>query len=137
VQGNSAEDSVGVALVRQGQVATAVPVLIREALFLREAAHAQLETLFEHGTEGQLAAHDPRILAYFKAAATDGLPRARLTLARIYGRGLGVPQDVSKALGLLRETSDDDAQRLLKEIVALAQDSQQATKSGQPTKTSP
>jgi hypothetical protein len=44
---------------------------------------------------------------------------------------------VSKALGLLRETSDDDAQRLLKEIVALAQDSQQATKSGQPTKTSP
>jgi TPR repeat protein len=137
VQGNGGEDSIGVALVRQGQVATAVPVLIREALLLREGAQTQLETLFEQGTEGQLGAYDPRILAYFKAAATEGLPRARLTLARIYARGLGVQQDMNKALSLLKETSDDEAQRLLKEIVAVAQDGQQATKIGQPTKTSP
>jgi Tfp pilus assembly protein PilF len=137
VQGKAGEDSIGVALVRQGQVTTAVPILIREALLLKEAAYAQLETLFDRGVDGQLMAHDPRILAYFKAAATEGIPRARLALARIYARGVGVPQDMSKALSLLKETSDDEAQRLLKEIVAAAPDSQQATRIVQPTSTSP
>ena len=42
----------------------------------------------------------------------------RVTLARIYARGLGVPADPNKALGLLKGNQREDAQALLKELSA-------------------
>jgi TPR repeat protein len=110
------DESAGAALLRRGRAAEAVVVLLREAAALDEAAQQQLETLYEHGVPGALAAHDPRILAWFQTAAAEGLTRPRIALARVYGRGLGVPQDVPRAVALLRATPHEDARRLLREL---------------------
>ncbi|OGL08712.1 MAG: hypothetical protein A3I14_12800 [Candidatus Rokubacteria bacterium RIFCSPLOWO2_02_FULL_73_56] len=111
-------DTVGAALLRAGRVPEAVRALLREAAALSEPAVRQLETLYEHGVEGRLAAHDPRILGYFESATSEGQVRPRIALARFYARGLGVPKDVARALGLLRATPHEDAQRLLRELSA-------------------
>jgi TPR repeat protein len=110
------DDSVGAALLRDRQTDVAVPVLICEALALSEPAQRLLETVYEQGVAGQLAAYDPRILAYFKTAAAEGAPRARVSLARIYARGLGVPPDLERAVALLKATPHEDARRLLQEL---------------------
>jgi len=65
--------SVGEALLEQGRVADAVPILIHEAAALGEPAQHLLESLYEQGIEGQLPAHDARILGYFESAAAEGL----------------------------------------------------------------
>ncbi len=67
------DDTVGGALLRQGRVGEAVPVLIREAGALSEPAQRLLDALYERGVEGLLPAHDPRILGYFDRAAAEGL----------------------------------------------------------------
>ncbi len=65
--------SVGEALLGQGRVADAVPILILEAAALGEPAQRLLETLYEQGVDGQLPAHDARILGYLESAAAEGL----------------------------------------------------------------
>ncbi|HEV8643370.1 MAG TPA: tetratricopeptide repeat protein [Methylomirabilota bacterium] len=71
-------DTVGGALLRQGRIREAVPMLIREASALSEPAQQLLETLYEQGVEGHLPAHDARILDYLEGAAAEGLrPRTR------------------------------------------------------------
>jgi len=109
------DESAGLALVRLRRP-EAVGVLIREAAALDEAAQEQLEVLYEHGLAGALAPHDTRILAWFQTAAAEGLTRPRIALARVYGRGLGVPRDVPRAVALLRATPHEDARRLLQEL---------------------
>lgn len=113
-----AEDSLGGTLLWHGRAEEALPILVREASMLSESAQLLLETLYEHGVEGQLAAHDARVLGYLKTAAAEGQPRPRIALARIYARGLGVPRDVGRAIGLLKSTPHEDAQRLLRELSA-------------------
>src|SRR5216117_66685 len=66
------DEPLGVALLRQGLAREAVPVLIREA-----AAVSVLETLYDQGVDGQLPAHDARILASLKSAAAEGRARLR------------------------------------------------------------
>ena len=66
------EETLGMALLRLGRTGEAVPVLIREAAALSEPAARQLEMLYERGVDGQLAAHDARILAYLQSAAAEG-----------------------------------------------------------------
>jgi Tfp pilus assembly protein PilF len=66
------DDTVGATLLRQGRAAEAVAVLIREASALSQPAQRQLEALYEQGVDG-LPARDPRILAYMKGAAAEGL----------------------------------------------------------------
>ena len=110
------DDTVGGALLRQGRGADAVPVLISEALAFSEPAQALLEELYYHGAPAQIAPYDARILGYFKAAADEGQVRARITLAKIYAAGLGVPKDTARAISLLKSTPHEDAQRLLQEI---------------------
>jgi TPR repeat protein len=110
------EESAGAALLRHGRVAEAVTMLIREAGALDDAAQRRLETLYEQGVPGALAPYDARILAWFETAAGEGLTRPRIALARVYGRGLGVPQDVPRALALLHATPHEDARRLLEEL---------------------
>jgi tetratricopeptide (TPR) repeat protein len=120
LKGRAPDESVGVALLQAGRWQEAVPVLLHEASALSEEAQAQLELLYERGLEGRLPPHDGRILAYFKTAAGEGLPYPRVILARIYARGLGVPADPHKALGLLKGNPREDAQALLKELSASA-----------------
>lgn len=110
------DESAGAALLRLGRAADAVRVLLREAAALDEAAQQQLETVYEQGVPGALPAYDARILAWFQTAAAEGLTRPRIALARVYGRGLGVPKDVSRAVALLRATPHEDARRLLQEL---------------------
>jgi len=125
--GNVSDETAGLSLVRQGRLSEAVPVLIREAFALSEPAQTALQALYERGLEAQLAPYDPRILAYFKTAAAEGLPRSRLIMAKIYAGGLGLPQDLSKAANLLKGNPEEEAQRLLREISAAPQQKQQAT----------
>ena len=110
------EESAGAGLLRQGRVGEALHVLIREASALSEPAQSLLESLYEQGIDGHLTANDKRILAYFMTSAAEGLPRPRVALARIYARGLGVPQDLKKARDLLKGNHHEDAKRLLREL---------------------
>src|SRR5438552_1120310 len=71
------DEPLGAALLRQGRAREAVPVLIREAAALSEPAQRMLETLYDQGIEGQLPAHDARILTYLKSAAAEGRSRPR------------------------------------------------------------
>lgn len=114
--GREGDEGAGAALLRQGRTAEAVVVLLREAGALDDSAQQQLETLYEHGVPGALAPYDARILAWFQRAAAEGLTRPRIALARVYGRGLGVPRDVPRAVALLRATPHEDARRLLQEL---------------------
>jgi TPR repeat protein len=109
------DESLGFALVRLGRP-EAVVALIREAAGLDDVAQTQLEVLYEQGLAGALPPYDPRILAWFQTAAAEGLTRPRIALARVYGRGLGVPRDVPRAVALLRGTPHEDARRLLQEL---------------------
>jgi TPR repeat protein len=112
----SAEESAGLALLTEGRTDAALLVLIREARALGEPAQRRLESLYEEGIPGQIAPYDARILDYVKTAAAEGQVRPRIVLARIYGRGLGVPKDVARATALLRSTPHEDAQRLLRDL---------------------
>ena len=110
------DEGAGLALVRQRRP-EAVGVLIREAAALDEAAQQQLEIIYEQGLSTALPPYDSRILAWFQTAAAEGLTRPRIALAKVYGRGLGVPRDVPRAVALLRATPHEDARRLLQELV--------------------
>ncbi len=120
LKGRAVDESVGGGLLRAGRTREAMRVLLHEAEALSVEAQAQLEALYANGVNGQLAPHDRRILEYFKSAAGEGLPYPRVILARIYARGLGVPPDTSKALGLLKGNPREDAQALAKELSASA-----------------
>ncbi|MGQ0812671.1 MAG: tetratricopeptide repeat protein [Nitrospiraceae bacterium] len=104
------EASLGVALLKAGQPQQAIPVLIREAYTLNEAAQTYLEKLYEDGAEGQ-PPYDARILRYFHTTAAEGLPRSRLMLAQIYAKGLGVSPDPVKAKALLKGFSKGATKR--------------------------
>jgi tetratricopeptide (TPR) repeat protein len=69
----TADEPLGAVLLRQGRVPEGVTMLIREAWALSQPAQRLLETLYEQGVDGRLPAHDPRILAYLKGAAAEGL----------------------------------------------------------------
>lgn len=95
-------ESVGLTLLNLGRDAEALPVLIREAWALSESAQARLEEVYEQGTPGGMPAFDQRILMYLEQCSTEDLPASRVTLARIYFRGLGVPKDDWKVKSLLK-----------------------------------
>ena len=132
-----ASDCVGAALIQQDRLREALPVLLQEGMALSEPAQAVLETLYERGLEGKLAPYDERIRTFFKMTAEEGVPRARLVMARVYARGLGVQQDVKKAKALLKGDSSDEAKALLREITALQQNHQSPGKSKSASNASP
>jgi TPR repeat protein len=110
------QDSVGAALLAEGRAADAVPVLIREAWALGAGAETALAQLYTDGRAPGLAPYDPRILNYFREAADEGRPAARVALARIYASGAGVPRDVARARSLIADQRTDEAKTLLKEL---------------------
>jgi Tfp pilus assembly protein PilF len=85
------DDPVGAALLRQGRGREAVPVLIREASALSEPAQSALEAIYLRGVDGQVPAHDGRILDYFKTAADEGQPRAQRLLKELQAASEAAP----------------------------------------------
>jgi TPR repeat protein len=117
------DDTVGIMLLKHGRTGEALPVLLREAYALNERAHAELVRLYEHGLDGQLPKHGAWILMYLESTAADGARPSRAALARIYGLGLGVPQDMNKAKAFLKGLPKDEAKALLDDITAVASSS--------------
>ena len=114
------DDTVGVILLKHGRTGEALPVLLREAYALNERAHAELVRLYEDGLDGQLPKHGAWILMYLESTAADGSRPSRAALARIYGLGLGVTQDMTKAKAFLKGLPKDEAKALLDDITAVA-----------------
>lgn len=110
--------SVGIALLEDRQVAKGIPMLLTEALGLSEPAHERLASLYETGLDQRLAQYDPRVLACLQATASDGFIPAKKAVARIYGKGLGVPPDLPKAKTWLKGVPKPEAKALLDEMSA-------------------
>jgi TPR repeat protein len=117
------DDTVGVTLLKHGRTGEALPVLLREAYALNERSHAELVRLYEEGLDGQLPKHGQWILTFLESTAADGARPSRAALARIYGLGLGVEQDMAKAKGFLKGLPKDEANALLDDITAVASQS--------------
>ncbi len=92
--------SAGAALFAAGETDVGVDLLIREAWLLNAAAERYLQILYEEPIEA-FPRHDPRILAYFRAAAAEGIPTAQIFLGRIQLLGQGVPEDREAGMALL------------------------------------
>jgi TPR repeat protein len=108
--------SLGVALLKDNQVPQGVAVLFDEALALHESAYDELARFYEIGLVPTLAQFDPRILACFETLAADGYIPAKRTLARIYGKGLGVTREIYKAKAILKGLPKQDIQAIMDEI---------------------
>lgn len=117
---SDSEDSLGGHLLALNHAGEAIPVLIREASAMDTLAGSQLALIYEKGADPIVPPFDPRILRYFESAAADGVPQAKLTLARIRALGLGVPADRQSALGLLKGLHGIKADQLLNDWAAAA-----------------
>jgi tetratricopeptide (TPR) repeat protein len=118
VSRSNSEDSLGGHLLALNQIGEAIPVLIREASAMDLLAGSQLATIYDKGAEPIVSPFDPRILRYFESAASDGVPQAKLTLARIRALGLGVPADKQSALSLLKGLHGIKVEQLLTDWAA-------------------
>lgn len=114
------EDSLGGHLLALNHIGEAIPVLIREASAMDTLAGSQLALIYERGADPIVAPFDTRILRYFQSAASEGVPQAKLTLARIRALGLGVPADKQSALNLLKGLHGIKAEQLLADWAAAA-----------------
>jgi TPR repeat protein len=72
--------------------------------------------LYERGWNNTLPPHDKKILTCFELTAADGFAPAKRFLARIYGKGIGVQPDVSKAKAMLKGLPKHEANALLAEF---------------------
>jgi TPR repeat protein len=110
------DQSLGIALLGNNQLADGIAILLAETYALSETALAELAQRYEIGADTGLAQYDRRILACFDITAADGFPPARKTLARIYAKGLGVEADRTKARSALKGLPKQDAQKLIDEL---------------------
>jgi tetratricopeptide (TPR) repeat protein len=110
---SDSEDSLGGHLLALNHIGEAIPVLIREASAMDTLAGSQLALIYEKGADPIVPPFDSRVLRYFESAAADGVPQAKLTLARIRALGLGVPADKQSALNLLKGLHGIKAEQLL------------------------
>jgi TPR repeat protein len=112
------DESLGIALLKEGQTSNGVTALFAEAFALSETAHDELARLYETGLDTSLAQFDTRILRCFTTTAADGFIPAKKALARIYGKGLGVTPDVQKAKAMLKGLSKQEMKAVLDDIAA-------------------
>jgi TPR repeat protein len=110
------DESIGIRLLNDRRTDVAVPTLLKECHALSEAAQVELARLYETGRDDVLPPHDHTILACFELTAADGFVPARRTLARIYGKGIGLQPDVSKAKAMLKGLPKQEANALLAEF---------------------
>lgn len=113
---NNPDEPLGVALLKDSQSPNGVTTLLAEAFALSETAHDELSRLYETGLDTRLTQFDARILTCFTTTAGDGFIPAKKALARIYGKGLGVTQDVQKAKAMLRGLPKQESKAILAEI---------------------
>jgi TPR repeat protein len=108
-------EALGSKLLKDHRMDRAVPVLLKEGYALSEPAQTELARLYERGWDS-LPPYDNKILDVFETTAAEGFLPARRFLARIYGKGLGLPRDRSKAKALLRGLPKQEMNALLDEI---------------------
>ena len=113
---NNPAEPLGVALLKDSQSPNGVTTLLAEAFALGETAHDELARLYETGLDTRLAQFDARILTFFTTTAGDGFIPAKKALARIYGKGLGVTQDLQKAKAMLKGLPKQESKAILAEI---------------------
>ena len=111
-------ESLGIALLRDNQTSNGVTALFAEAFALGEDAHDELARLYETGLDTSLAQFDTGILRCFTTTAADGFIPAKKSLARIYGKGLGVTTDLQKARAMLKGLSREEIEAVMDEIGA-------------------
>ncbi|MGH7182245.1 MAG: tetratricopeptide repeat protein, partial [Nitrospiraceae bacterium] len=111
-------ESLGIALLKDGQSSNGVTALFAEAFAISETAHDELARLYETGLDTSLAQFDTRILRCFTTTAADGFIPAKKALARIYGKGLGVTPDLQKAQAMLKGLSKQEMSVVMDEIAA-------------------
>jgi TPR repeat protein len=112
---NDPNESLGIALLKDSQASNGVTVLFDEALALSETAQDELARLYESGLDTRLTQFNKRILTCFETTAADGFIPSRKALARIYGKGLGVAQDLQKAKAMLKGLSKQEMKAVLDE----------------------
>jgi len=113
---NDPNQSLGIALLKNSQSSYGITALFAEASALGETAHDELARLYETGLDTRLARFDTRILTCFTTTAADGFIPSKKALARIYGNGLGVAQDVPKAKAMLKGLSKQEVKAVMDEI---------------------
>jgi TPR repeat protein len=109
-------EPLGIALLKDSQSPNGVTALFAEAFTLSETAHEELARLYETGLDTRLAQFDARILTSFTTTAGDGFIPAKKALARIYGKGLGVTQNMQKAKAVLKGLPKQESKAILAEI---------------------
>ena len=113
---NTPSESLGIALLKDNHATEGVTALFAEAFALGEAAQNELALLYETGLDTRLSQFDTRILTCFDTTAADGFVPSKKTLARIYGKGLGVTPDLQKAKAMLKGLSKQEMKAFLDEI---------------------
>ena len=109
-------ETIGTRLLKDHRTDVAVPMLLKEAYALSEAAQVELARLYETGWETALPPHDKKILACFELTAVDGFAPAKRILARIYAKGIGLQPDLPKAKAMLNGLPKQEANALLAEF---------------------
>ena len=113
---NAPGESLGIALLKDSHTSNGVTALFAEAFALGETAHNELARLYETGLDTRLAQFDKRVLTCFETTAADGFIPAKKALARIYGKGLGVTQDLQRVKAMLKGLSKQETKAFLDEI---------------------
>ncbi len=113
--------SAGAALFATDETDAAIELLIREAWLLNPTAEQYLQILYEEKFE-KFPRYDPRILAYFRAAAKDGIPSAQVFLGHIHLYGLGMPADSRAGIQLLKTAGHPQAYMELAEYALSLKD---------------
>jgi TPR repeat protein len=109
-------DTVGMTLLKQNRADNAVSVLLQECYALSDVVQEELARLYETGWEQHLPPFDRNILTCFETTANEGFVPAKKILARIYGKGLGIPTDLQKAKAQLKGLPKHEIKMLLDEL---------------------
>jgi TPR repeat protein len=109
-------ETLGTTLLKQNRADKAVSVLLQESYALSDVAQEELARLYEIGWEQQIPPFDRNILTCFETTASEGFWPAKKILARIYGKGLGITQDVQRAKAQLKGLPKQEINMVLDEL---------------------
>jgi tetratricopeptide (TPR) repeat protein len=110
------QDTLGTTLLKDNRIDDAVSTLLQESYALSDVALTELVTLYETGWEQHLAPFNKKMLVCIETTAAEGFAPAKKALARIYGQGLGVALDRTKAKAALKGLPKQEAKALMDEL---------------------